>query len=598
MHLLSYIVPAVLLPLAAAHKPKAHHVLSSRLRPGATIEYKETNICETTPGVKAYSGYVHLPSNVTQDIQGETPFNVSTFFWYFEARHEPEKAPFAIYLAGGPGESSMYPVLDGESGPCYANKDGNSTTLNPWSFNAHVNMLYIDQPNQVGYSYDEIVDGSYHVLDGSITPEKLPLNQTTIPGKFPSQNPATTANTTMLAARALWHFTQVWFTEFPEFKTCEKAISFWGNSYGGYYTVGALAYFLEQNEKILNGTLDAKSNKILPLDTLGITDGCVDILYQGYSYATLPYNNTYGVELFNQTVSEAAAANFTGPGGCSDQLLQCRALAAEGDPYDLGTNSTINDICAEAILFCDEFVGGGAMVALSGRSTFDISTPLANPLPHAYAIAYLNQKWVQDALGAPLNHTANGNTAGDALIATGDPARRDISDLNFILNSGIKLSMVYGDLDFICNWIGAENLSLHTEYPSASKFRSSGYANITTNSTYNGGVVRQFEGVSFSRVFLGSHTVSFSQPETVYQIFNRAMFHKDISTGHHNVETGKGYKSTGPASAWGFKGVLPPPPPPECSIFYASTSCSEDQLAALANGTAVVEDNIVVQPGS
>ncbi|KAF2813710.1 alpha/beta-hydrolase [Mytilinidion resinicola] len=477
----------------------------------------ETSICETTPGVKAYSGYVHLPSNITQDIQGEIPFHVSAFFWLFEARHEPEKAPLAIYLAGWPGESSMYPVFSGESGPCYANKDGNSTTLNPWSFNVHVNMLYIDQPSQVGYSYDEIVEGSYNVLDGSITPEKLPQNQTTIPGKFPSQNPATTANTTTLAARALWHFAQVWFTE--------PAIP-----------------------RIFIFNVDIQQH--------------------------------YGVKLFNETVSEAASANFTGPGGCSDQILQCRALAAEGDPYDIGINSTINDICAEAIEFCDEFAGGGAMVALSG----------------AYAIAFLNQKWVQDALGAPLNHTANGNTAGNALIATGDPVRRSIADLNLLLSSGVKLSMVYGDLNFICNWIGAENLTLNTEYPEASEFGASGYANITTNSTYQGGVVTQFEGVSFSRVFLGSHTVSYSQPETVYQIFNRAMFYKDVSTGHHNIETGKGYKSKGPASAWGFKDVLPPPPPPECSISYASTSCSEDQLAALANGTAVVENNIVVQP--
>ena len=39
-----------------------------------------------------------------------------------------------------------------ENGPCFVNKDSNSTYLNPWSWNNEVNMLYIDQPVQVGFS--------------------------------------------------------------------------------------------------------------------------------------------------------------------------------------------------------------------------------------------------------------------------------------------------------------------------------------------------------------------------------------------------------------------------------------------------------------
>lgn len=30
-----------------------------------------------------------------------------------------------------------------ENGPCSVNRDSNSTTLNPWSWNQNVNMLYI-----------------------------------------------------------------------------------------------------------------------------------------------------------------------------------------------------------------------------------------------------------------------------------------------------------------------------------------------------------------------------------------------------------------------------------------------------------------------
>ncbi len=108
--------------------------------PGVSIDYKETHICDTT--VKAYSGYVHMPISYLQDIEPSDPYNISMFFWYFEARQSPQTAPTTIYLAGGPGESSMFgAVLDG--GPCYINDDTNSTRPNPFSWNTKVNILYV-----------------------------------------------------------------------------------------------------------------------------------------------------------------------------------------------------------------------------------------------------------------------------------------------------------------------------------------------------------------------------------------------------------------------------------------------------------------------
>lgn len=101
-------------------------------------------------------------------------------------------------------------------------------------------MLYIDQPNQVGFSYDYAVNGtfapsngSYRVVpwdDEATVPEP---NLTTRYGTFASQNPLSTANTTALAAHALWHFAQTWFFEFPHYKPHDDRISLWAESYGG-----------------------------------------------------------------------------------------------------------------------------------------------------------------------------------------------------------------------------------------------------------------------------------------------------------------------------------------------------------------------------
>ena len=169
-------------------------------------------------------------------LQGIADYNINTFFWYFEARHNSSTAPLAIYLAGGPGESSIYSALSSESGPCYANADGKSSTINPWSFNNHVNVLYIDQPVQTGFSYDTLVNGTYDVLSNAVTPVPqselhiVETNNTYRLGTFASQNPLTTTNTTVTAAKALWHFAENWLTSFPEFKSSSKDISIWTNS--------------------------------------------------------------------------------------------------------------------------------------------------------------------------------------------------------------------------------------------------------------------------------------------------------------------------------------------------------------------------------
>lgn len=163
-------------------------------------------------------------------------YNISRFWWYFPARHDPATAPLAIYLAGGAGESSIYTALASESGPCYVNTDANSTTLNPWSFNNHVNMLYIDQPAQTGFSYDSFVHATFDVSGGAgtITPleagQQPPTPNVTFGvGTFASQNPLHSPNTTVTAAKALWHFAENWLTSFPKYST-NKKLSIWGNS--------------------------------------------------------------------------------------------------------------------------------------------------------------------------------------------------------------------------------------------------------------------------------------------------------------------------------------------------------------------------------
>ena len=71
---------------------------------GAQIRYKEPGkdgVCETTPGVNSYAGYV--------DLDADTHM----FFWFFEARHDPHTAPLTLWLNGGPGSDSLIGLFQG-----------------------------------------------------------------------------------------------------------------------------------------------------------------------------------------------------------------------------------------------------------------------------------------------------------------------------------------------------------------------------------------------------------------------------------------------------------------------------------------------------
>lgn len=568
----------------------------------------QPKICETTPGVKSYSGYVHLPPGTLNDLGLDQQYPINTFFWFFESRNDPRNAPLSIWMNGGPGSSSMIGLMQ-ENGPCYVNGDSNSTELNPWSWNNYVNMLYIDQPNQVGFSYDVPTNGTYDQLSGEreVSPDGFEngvpkQNSTFYVGTFPSLNASTSANTTENSARALWHFAQTWFSEFPAYKPRDDRVSIWTESYGGRYGPAFTAFFQEQNEKIANGSLtEPGESHYIHLDTLGIINGCVDLLVQAPSYPDMAYNNTYGIEAINETVYDQAMEAWSKPGGCKDQITRCRRLAKEGDPHMYGNNAAVNKACQEADSYCSNTVEG-PYILYSGRGYYDISHFDPDPFPPPYYLGYLSQNWVQKALGVPINFTESVDSVYTGFSSTGDYPRSDVrgylEDIAYVLDSGIKVALVYGDRDYACPWNGGEEVSLQVDYSNADKFRAAGYAALQTNASYVGGSVRQHGNFSFTRVFEAGHEVPAYQPQTAYEIFHRAMFNRDIATGKISTSKNSTYTTKGPSSTFDIKNEVPDSPEPTCYILSLSSYCTDEQAESVLNGTAVIKDYIVVDENS
>ena len=74
----------------------------------------------------------------------------------------------------------------------------------------------------------------------------------------------------------------------------------------------------------------------------------------------------------------------------------------------------------------------------------------------------------------------------------------------------------------------------------------------------------------------------------------RAMTNKDIATGTVSTADNETYSTTGPPSIFQIKNDVPDPPAPTCYVRALRSSCTEDQKAAVLNGTALVRDWIVI----
>lgn len=168
------------------------------------------------PTQKQYTGYISLPPYTLAPIQQN--YSINTFFWFVEARQVPESAPLTIWLNGGPGSSSMVGLFN-EVGPCEVvqmNDGSYGTQSRMWGWDRSSNMLFIDQPNQVGFSYDTATNASYDLFSNEIfEPEMAETELPTflnLDGTFSTANSnerepwSASSNTTEIAASATWHF--------------------------------------------------------------------------------------------------------------------------------------------------------------------------------------------------------------------------------------------------------------------------------------------------------------------------------------------------------------------------------------------------------
>ncbi|CAM9255739.1 unnamed protein product [Pylaiella littoralis] len=142
-------------------------------------------------GFNMFSGYINV-----DEMNGR-----NVFYWFMEAQENAEDAPVILWTNGGPGCSGMLGLL-AEHGPFQVRDGGENLVDNNYSWNKIANMLYVEIPSGVGFSYSD-TESDYQQTGDDKT-----------------------------AVDNYW-LVQGWLERFPQYRRNDFHIS--SESYGGHY---------------------------------------------------------------------------------------------------------------------------------------------------------------------------------------------------------------------------------------------------------------------------------------------------------------------------------------------------------------------------
>lgn len=373
--------------------------------------------------------------------------NQSMFFWLFEARNNPDTAPLVVFLNGGPGSSSMLGLFQ-ENGPCWIKRDSSGLEDNIYSWSESANMLYLDQPVGTGFSFG-----------------------------------TTNVSTSLEAAVGVYNALQLFYSDPIFSKFVGRDFGLWTESYGGHYGPVLADLFLKMNSRVTQ-----TGNFIIPIKTLGIGNGLTSPLAQYPKYTTYADTNPYRriispVEIKNLTDS------YNSPGGCKSLIVECQKTLKPA------RCSTAQEACNNDIL----------IPAAGNASFYDVRNDDPDPYP-PNLVPLLTQKGFQRAIGAETNWTESSDAVYENFFESGDWMIDCSSQLEHVIDAGIRTLIYAGDADYVVNYMGVEAMmdNLNTKF--SEKYRQQKFREWVIDGEV-AGIYKNAETLSYIRVFGAGHKV-------------------------------------------------------------------------------------------
>ncbi|KAJ7955274.1 Carboxypeptidase [Quillaja saponaria] len=159
----------------------------------------------SNPSISQFSGYI----TVNED------HGRALFYWFFEAQSQPSKKPLLLWLNGGPGCSSIGYGAAVELGPLIVDKNGAGLLHNTYSWYQEANLLFVESPVGVGFSYTN-TSSDLTKLDDNFVAEDA------------------------------YKFLVNWLQRFPQFNSHDFFIA--GESYAGHYIPQLAELVIDRNQ--------------------------------------------------------------------------------------------------------------------------------------------------------------------------------------------------------------------------------------------------------------------------------------------------------------------------------------------------------------
>ncbi|XP_059628296.1 serine carboxypeptidase-like 27 isoform X1 [Cornus florida] len=175
------------------------------------------------PGQPSIAGFAQYSGYVTVNQQAGR----ALFYWLVESptSRGADSRPLVLWLNGGPGCSSVAYGGAEEIGPFRIQSDGKTLYLNPYAWNKLANLLFLESPAGVGFSYTNTTSDLYTAGDQK-------------------------------TAEDSYIFLVNWFERFPQYKHRDFYIA--GESYAGHYVPQLSQIIYHRNKGIKNPIINFK----------------------------------------------------------------------------------------------------------------------------------------------------------------------------------------------------------------------------------------------------------------------------------------------------------------------------------------------------
>ncbi|EPQ32119.1 uncharacterized protein PFL1_00316 [Pseudozyma flocculosa PF-1] len=351
--------------------------------------------------VVQHSGYL--------DISGSKHL----WFIFFESRSKPKEDPVVLWLNGGPGCSSSTGLLF-ELGPCRVANEGKNTEHNPHSWNNHANLLFLDQPVDVGYSYSD---------DDSV-------------------------NNSPAAAEDVYAFLQLFFKKFPEYANLPFTAS--GESYAGTYLPNIASTIHKKNKQLsLARYRDADAAPMhINLESVAIGNGLSAPQIQFPTWPDFVCGEDNEFRLFEPESSTCTSIR--------QKAATCKSLVESCQKY----NSRLT--CTPAALYCWSMYSPAQS---TGRNLYDTRRKCDRAEDKDGPLCYREMSWIETLmnrddvkanLGIAKKHTFTSCNMdiNKNFLLQGDSMHDSSALLPELIEDGIRLLIYAGETDSMCPWNG------------------------------------------------------------------------------------------------------------------------------------------------